>query len=256
MPKNDKAYFEYDWSFCEKPALYRVDLDFLECAKIRIRSGAIRETGSTPLMTVTVADKRHCMLTAKDVQKLLVKSAKLASASCACLVGSIHCGLVLMLYLYEGESGSLDTFAALIAKEKGFDMRTQLFDEEDFKTYRTFLMPNDAKLQTVRNLENLEFLRERGDTLAPRRLNLHMAFPSEPASIMFAPKALENGFAVGAYEDTGHSDLPFGLVIHRVCELNKPAVDSVTTAAIALASEFGGKLIFWDCPGQSTLKRR
>ncbi|MDY2926932.1 MAG: hypothetical protein SOT06_07675, partial [Eubacteriales bacterium] len=114
MPKNDKAYFEYDWSFCEKPALYRVDLDFLECAKIRIRSGAIRETDSTPLMTVTVADKRHCMLTAKDVQKLLAKSAKLASASCACLVGSIHCGLVLMLYLYEGESGSLDRFAALI----------------------------------------------------------------------------------------------------------------------------------------------
>lgn len=208
MPKNDKAYFEYDWSFCEKPALYRVDLDFLECAKIRIRSGAIRETDSTPLMTVTVADKRHCMLTAKDVRKLLAKSAKLASASCACLVGSIHCGLVLMLYLYEGESGSLDRFAALITREKGFDMRTELSDEEDFKTYRTFLMPNDAKLQTVRNLENLEFLRERGDTLAPEGSistwhsqasrqasclhpkRLKMALPSELMRILSIPICL------------------------------------------------------------------
>ncbi len=256
MPKTTKNYFTYDWNFEGKSAVFSIDLDFLECARIRVRSGAAQEREITPLLTVLIGNRKRSVLSAKEVQKLLEIARRLAAKSCACLVGSIQCGLVLRLYLYEGDIGSLEAFSALINAEKGFHKQCVLIEESDYSTYRTLLLPTDAKQQTEHNRENLEFLRDRGDTLAPRRLNIHMAFPNEPSCLAFEPKALESGFAVGSYEDTGSNEFAFGLIIHKVCALEKIEVDAVTTAAIELAEPYGGRLIFWDCPAQSLLKRR
>lgn len=256
MPKTMKKYFTYDWKFEGKPAIYSIDLDFLECARIRVRSGAVEERENTPLLKVIIGNRRQSVLCDKEIRKLLEIAQRLAAKSCACLVGTIQCGLVLRLYLYEGNTGSLDNFSSLISAEKGFTKECVIEDDIDYYTYRNLLLPDAAKIQTEYNRDNLEFLRKRGDTLAPRRLNIHMAFTNEPASIDFAEKARENGFAVGAYEDTGDIDFAFGLVIHKVCALEKSEVDRLTTDVIRIAEEYGGKLMFWDCPAQSVLKRR
>lgn len=256
MPKTTKNYFTYDWKFEDKPAVYRIDLDFLECARIRVRSGVIEEKEITPLLSVIIGNRRQSVLGEKEARKIIETVQRLAAKSCSCLVGIIQCGLVLRLYLYEGDIGSLDKFSALIAAEKGFKNECVLEDEIDYYTYRRLLLPDAAKIQTEYNRENLEFLRERGDTMAPRRLNIHMAFRNEPASMDFAIKARENGFAVGVHEDTGDNEFAFGLVVYKVCALEKSEVDALTTEIIHIAAFYGGKLMFWDCPAQSVLKKR
>ncbi len=255
MKKEEKKYFEYDWTYDGNPASYKVDANFLDCVSVRLDSGAIKSNSVTPLLKMTLAEKKHSMFCEKTVKKLFDYACDLALSCCACLVACVNRGLTITFFLYEGEPGSLESFISKFKVKKNLIMRYAMVDEVDYLTYKEDLYPNRAKMQTINNAESLQFLRERGDTLTPRRLNLHMAFPSEPACLLFAPKALDHGFAIGSHEDSGIPDLAFGLVIHRVCELNKASIDAVTTDVIELADTLDGSLVYWDCQVQSNLKK-
>lgn len=255
MKKEEKNYFEYDWYYEGSSASYKVDATFLDCVSVRLDSGAIKSDSATPLLKVTLAEKKHSMFCEKAVKKLFDYACDLALSCCACLVACVNRGLTVTFFLYEGELGSLDSFISKFKIKKNLIMRYVTVGEMDYLTYKKELYPNKAKMQTINNAESLQFLRERGDTLTPRRLNLHMAFPSEPACLQFAPEALNHGFAIGSHEDSGLPELAFGLVVHRVCELNKAAIDAMTTNIIELADTFGGSLIYWDCQVQSNLKK-
>ena len=37
-------------------------------------------------------------------------------------------------------------------------------------------------------------------------------------------------------------------ILHIICPLKKRSVDEVTVLAIRIAEQFGGRLMFWDCP--------
>lgn len=255
MKKEEKKYFEYDWSYEGSLASYKVDANFLDCVNVRLDSGAIKSDSVTSLLKVTFAEKKHSIFNPKAVNKLFDYIFEFALSCCACPVACINRGLTVTFFLYEGEPGSLESFISKLKIKKNLIMRYLTVNEVDHLTYKEELYPNKAKMQTINNAESLQFLRERGDTLAPRKLNFHMAFPSEPACLLFAPKALKHGFAIGSHEDSGLPDLAFGLVIHRICELNKPAIDAMTTDVIELADSLDGSLIYWDCQVQSNLKK-
>jgi hypothetical protein len=38
------------------------------------------------------------------------------------------------------------------------------------------------------------------------------------------------------------------VILHIICPLKKRSVDEVTVLAIRIAEQFGGRLMFWDCP--------
>ena len=136
----------------------------------------------------------------------------------------------------------------LLQKERKLTVKLGCKSEPKWTTYFKLLYPDAAKLQTVRNKENIEKLYSNGDSEAARRLNLHMYFRSEPLRLQFEEAARREGFAIGSAVDREMSDLPYGVILHIICPLKKRSVDEVTVLAIRIAEQFGGRLMFWDCP--------
>ena len=75
-----------------------------------------------------------------------------------------------------------------------------------------------------------------------------MYFRSEPLRLQFEEAARREGFAIGSAVDREMSELPYGVILHIICPLKKRSVDEVTVLAIRIAQQFGGRLMFWDCP--------
>ena len=71
---------------------------------------------------------------------------------------------------------------------------------------------------------------------------------AEPLRLQFEEAARREGFAIGSAVDREMSELPYGVILHIICPLKKRSVDEVTVLAIRIAEQFGGRLMFWDCP--------
>lgn len=152
-------------------------------------------------------------------------------------------------YFYiVSEENVFGHFSSCFKKNAKLTVKLGCKSEPKWTTYFKLLYPDAAKLQTVRNKENIEKLYSNGDSEAARRLNLHMYFRSEPLRLQFEEAARREGFAIGSAVDREMSELPYGVILHIICPLKKRSVDEVTVLAIRIAEQFGGRLMFWDCP--------
>lgn len=168
----------------------------------------------------------------------------------AVVAGYIETRSELQYYIYLPSVSEYERMKALAAEEKAFECRIGGRTEPDWKSYFEVLLPDEAKNETIHNGEVIAYLYKNGDSDAPRRLNFHLAFPTDAARTAFASNALKDGFATGGLLDgsEAHEDCPFEISVHRICALKKWDVDTVTVHLVRVADEHGGKLLYWDCP--------
>lgn len=167
------------------------------------------------------------------------------------IAGYIEAADSLKYYIYLPSDAELLRLKALAADMKnagGVALELTSRTEPEHESYYELLYPDEAKLLTVRNGEIIAELYKNGDSDTPRRLNLLLAFPTEADCAAFASAALDEGFATGEYKDVADGELPCGVVVHRICAMKKWDVDALTVHAQRLAEEYGGRLLYWDCP--------
>ncbi|MBR0136608.1 MAG: DUF695 domain-containing protein [Clostridia bacterium] len=238
-PENSDI-LQYDWRLDGEPARFSVDLSLYDGAPdakypiLAYVGCSSKKEGAQPGF---LEKRRMDAFAAKCKKKLDLVP-----------VGAIETGTIRQYYFYLPSKPEYDALKQLCEAEKGFVCRAGGKKEEDWGTYFRILYPDAAKYQTVRNEEILAQHYDLGDSDAPRRLNLHIAFKSDPARNAFIEAARQKGFAVGEFEEFDDTDLSAGVVLHRICALKKFDIDALTVQVIRIADEHEGRLLFWDCP--------
>ena len=231
----------YDWRLDGQPAVFGVDMRL--CARAPIRSLPV-------LAYVGFLPAGGGELDGKTVAKALKFIKKCAKELELSVAGYIETKDELQYYIYLASVADYERMKALASEEKCVECRVGGRTEPDWSSYFTVLYPDDAKRETVRNGEIIAELYSKGDSEAPRRINLHLAFPTDAARAAFASDALSEGFATGDSIDgsEGNEDCPFELSVHRICALKKWDIDALTVHAIRIAEKHGGRLLYLDCP--------
>jgi len=240
MKQQKAEWFSYDWGVENDEAVFCVDMALYELAP----SGE-----NSMLLYLNCAAAEGKPLDArleKRADGILKKCLKKLDVLYA---GFIRTGESKQFYFYAPGRASLNALKELIQKEKALLCRAGAQDEPAWQTYFELLYPDAAKLQTDENRRQLALLKKHGDNpAAPRRVRLHVYFPSESVVRFFAEAARQKGFAVGDFEHAPEYDTPYGIALHKVTSLEKSEIDAITTVAIRAAEGYGGVLRDWDCP--------
>lgn len=234
----------YDWRIEGQAAEFGVDLLLFE-------SAPVKTLPVLAFVSCAGADESGEELTPAALKTVLAFVKKCEKQLTCVTAGYIETDASVQYYIYLPSIAEYERMKALAGEWKsadGFELVVGGHSEPDWESYFTVLYPDEAKLQTVRNGEIIAELMKSGDSETPRRLNLLLAFPTEADSEAFASAALDEGFATGEFKDVADGELPCGVVVHRICAMKKWDVDAVTVHAIRIAEEFGGKLLYWDCP--------
>lgn len=240
MAKTSKnAWLEYDWKLDGGDARFRVDMSLYTNAPIE---------GCAELVFIYCASLSEQPLKAGELRRIDSLIARCIKKLGKEYVGCIESAAMHQYYFYIDSEEKYSAFQQMLQKERKLTVKLGCKSEPKWTTYFKLLYPDAAKLQTVRNKENIEKLYSNGDSEAARRLNLHMYFRSEPLRLQFEEAARREGFAIGSAVDREMSELPYGVILHIICPLKKRSVDEVTVLAIRIAEQFGGRLMFWDCP--------
>lgn len=248
MKIKQSNYFEYSRSIPEQ--------EFSEHIWVNLElSESVFE--NIPALSIELANVKPKAFSLKQLQEAFCLALKFAGKAGCIVAGASACRgwLRLLIIAPDGGPQALKTVKYLLERSHKYLISSESTAVNGYLKYAA-LLPKKAQLQAVINGETLRELHGLGDTCAPRRLNLHLGFPNEPAAAGFMPSALREGFALGASESSRDDEYPVGLVVHCVAELKNESVDAVTGKLIDLLEPFGGKLIFWDCPGQAKIKRK
>lgn len=238
--RRESTFLQYDWRLDGEYASFTVDLALYDRAP----------DPAYPILAYVGCSSldEGSGLGAGDLRRINAFEAKCRRRLDAVLAGMIETDALRQYYFYLPSRSVYEELKQLSEKKPGFSCKVGGKKEEDWASYFRILYPDDAKYQTVRNSEILEQHYDRGDSEVPRRLNLHMGFMNDPARKAFIDAARQEGFAVGEYEDFDSDELPYGVVLHRICAFRKFDIDAVTIQAIRIAERSEGKLLFWDCP--------
>ena len=151
-------------------------------------------------------------------------------------------------YLYSAENDIEQELEKISRKERKVLMTYEIYDDEQWSIYYDVLYPDEAKKQTEENRNMIALLKKNGDCLiAPRRLNVLVAFSNELNLLSFESVAKSAGFAIGDRSFLNEYEKPYAVMLHRMSTIEKKAVDNITTRAVRCAEKFGGSLLYWDC---------
>lgn len=230
------VWFEYDWQYEGKEAAYCVDMTY-ENELDRLGEVLVTLTCKGKKGTITDGEyRKYEKLRDKIVKKLFVT-----------YVGLIESSDAVRFYFYANthEVGlQIEKIIKRIANVVACDC---CYDKEK-NLYKKTLFPDRAKLYTEENRKHINTFAENGDCMhAPRKINFHVFFPSEPLRILFEEQARLSGYAIGDAEFIMEYPLPHGIAVHKICSLNKADIDDATSRLIYIAQKHEGELYFWDC---------
>lgn len=234
-------WFYYDWQMDGDPAQFGVDMTLHQKAPhpgrpLLLHLRCEMEQGGA----LTPRGRRHIDRLEK---KCLKELPKLEYA------GYIEDDARRVMFFYGDKPRRLEELEALTEKERVLRCTAGCAHEPGWETYFTMLYPDAAKLHTETNRKNIELYRQNGDnTAAVRRITLHTFFPMENLAAQFAEEARLTGFAIGEPEFNPEIDEPYGVRLHRITTLEKPALDRHTSEAEYLAEKYLGRLMYWDSP--------
>ncbi len=234
-------WLEYDWILNSVPSKYRVNMEL---------DSILPHTSMQMLLHVKCGSKdpRGDGMTLRERRRVEALERKCVKQLDAVYAGIIDSGSEVRMYFYTDKERDFEMLRELLDKENGIDCVCKRIFEPQWQTYYKLLYPDAAKYQTVRNKTLIDNISKRGDnTSAPRRINLHMHFPTEPLRLLFQEEARLAGFVIGDAVYAPEQDLPYGVVLHRISTLCKRDIDSLTTRAIRIAERFRGVLVQWDC---------
>ncbi|MBA3461039.1 MAG: DUF695 domain-containing protein [Deltaproteobacteria bacterium] len=178
----------------------------------------------------------------------LVEQAIIARAAAVAVtyVGRVRTRGVWETVLY-GPAGHLDELRALATERVG-NRRVDARSERDasWRYYHELLVPDAERLQWMDDRRMVEILREQGDRLAsPRRVDHQLAFPTEHARDAFAATATTAGFTLDGTDDTGDTELPHRVRVHRADPIELDHIHEVVMTLVDAAVANGGRYHRW-----------
>lgn len=232
----DCSFYEYDWRYDGCDAVYCVELSYDERES---------ELGDV-LVTVCCKGGKHG-LTGIEYRRYERLRDKLLRKCPLKYVGLIETHKAVYFFFYAENhevATTLDKQLRHIADKVSYDCRYDR--EKDF--YKSTLIPDTAKVYTEENRNHLKMFEVHGDCMtAPRKINFHVVFPTEPLKILFEEQIKLSGYAIGETVYTPEQELSHGVIVHKILPLSKPEIDDSTTRIIAIAKKHEGELAFWDC---------
>lgn len=238
MAKNT-SWLEYDWQLDGEPARFGVELSFY-------RTAPDEQHPFVCYLCFQRLDEKE--LTPADLKRIASVAAACAKKIKLLPAGFVQTGTLRQYYFYTASKEQYDVLKALSEKERKLLVRVGGKREDDWATYFKLLYPNEVKLQTVKNREQVEKLRRIGDNVeASRRINLHVSFRTEQQRLLFEETARQAGFAIGSPEFHSEYELPNGAVLYRISTLKQADIDALTVRTVKLLQKLDGRLLYWDC---------
>ena len=158
-------------------------------------------------------------------------------------VGFLEAPALRQYYFYADDPSLLNRASALCRAETRLRTTYGQVEEPHYKTYDRFLVPDDAKLQSVENAEYVQNVTAHGgDIDCVRRIEMLMAFPTFEGRENFIHTLPRIGLAVGVSETIDHPTHPYRVSIHGFSTLRLPDLNRCTTRAIRSAVQFDGIL--------------
>ncbi len=238
-----REWYVYDWNLQGLPALFHVDLKYVE---------EFDTLGDfTTLLYVSCYPKDPESQKFSPHEKRLLDGVskeclRILGEECA-YVGFIDIAAQRRYYFYTSDARLLVPLMAYCSEEDGLRLECFKADEPNRQTYYRLLVPDNAKRQSVDNELYIESLRQRGDDIAAyRRVNLHFYFPSANGRTLFGESAKSLGFAIGETDYIPERDPSYYIVLHAVSPLELDLVTELTTKAIAAAQTYGGVMEHFD----------
>lgn len=240
----ETQWYEYDWQYEGSEAIYCVDMTYDDDQKLG------------DLLISVVCKAKKGSLSDGEYRKYEKLRNKILKKTGITYVGLIESNNAVRFFFYTDDtdaSAVVEKCIRKVADRVSYDCR---YDKKH-EFYRHSLLPDIAKNYTEENRKQLKLFADNGDCMTvPRKLNFHVYFPSEPLRILFEEQARLSGYAVGVGEFSMEYELPHGIVVHKICTLNKADVDDATSRLIYIAEKYEGRLLFWDCvlvPKRKTL---
>lgn len=238
--KTDPTRYTYDWMLGDESAVFCVDLTLYDHAPLKSFAQLAFLT-CRPL-------NGGAEFTSDERRRIASFAAKFCRNPEFVMAGSVEKPGVIQYYFYFKSRKAWGDLKDASAAVQAFECRAGVRADAEWSTYFDILYPDNAKRRTALNGEAIEKRIKSGDSDAPRRLNLLLAFPTSGDRTACAAAALKDGFTLGESDDAPEGDLPFSLVIHRIAAMKKSDIDTLTVLAVRLAEEFNGTLVNWDCP--------
>lgn len=233
-------WLTYDWQVREQPATFAVDASFRKPLADRPHLLYCAVSSAQPGEPFSPSELRR-------LEKL--ETRLLRALPEAVYVGNILLDTVQQFYFYVEDAPEARAAAEAVGdKERKLTVSPGTTEEPEWTTYFHLLYPDTAKRQTIRNATMIFEQAAAGDAIdQPRKLTLHMCFPSDGDMLLFQPAAKDAGFALGSALFYPELELPHVQPLYIITPLLKPAVDEITTRAITAAAPYGGSLLRWVC---------
>ncbi len=242
----DSRWFEYDWRYEDEDAVFGVEMAYAAADDVRGKN--------SELLIVTIEGKQGFIKESQWRKCEAIKN-KINRNYTVEYGGFIKSAKNARYYFYAPNRSIVSSLEVFLSK---YDfMSCDTISDGRWKYYFKLLYPTTAKLQTEENAKTIELYRRMGDALSlPRKITLHMYFPSESLRILFEEQARLSGFAIGDSEFSMEYENPHGVRIHKIAPLLKRDVDEMTTRALHIAGKYEGNLLFWEAATIKTPKRK
>lgn len=162
---------------------------------------------------------------------------------------SIFNGLLdLYFYTKKGEKYK-DIFTAIMYSYPVYEYGINLYEEKEWNTFFTDLVPTDYELRTIDNQSLLSLLSKDGDDPRKEREVIHQIyFSTDEGREQFIRKAEELGYKVGTKDTIDYDSVrPFRLYISRQDNIESANVHAYTWELVKLADTFEGEYDGWGC---------
>lgn len=233
-----ETWIQYDWHIGKREAVFSVDASLLPESQKPTYEYLLHLTCASEDGELSGGERRRCERILKKCQK----------AFNPVFAGSISTESEIQYFFYVAHGQLQLLLDGIIGRERRLRLSYSVAVEKKWQTYRKHLYPDAAKTQTIDNGRLIESMRKSGDILTtPRKMNFYVFFTAEPMLLAFLEPARMAGFALGSPNYVADMDAPYGIILHRVCRLDKRELDSTTTPLVRLISKYDGFLINIDC---------
>jgi hypothetical protein len=152
-------------------------------------------------------------------------------------------------YFYIRDTANLQEVVENFYQQQYPDYEYYLNIKEDreWKSYRTFLYPNEATLNYMADESIIEQLQESGDLLTKeRRVDHWLYFPTAADRNNCEQRLKQRGYSAASSSKNEKADFPFELQVWKIHAVDMNAVYPITNELREMAETYNGEYDGWE----------
>ncbi len=150
-------------------------------------------------------------------------------------------------YYVKDTIGIRNAIARLYGRSyKDYRYTVSIKPDRDWKTYRTFLYPDEATLNWMENDKIIARMIKDGDSIkVPRKINFELYFKSDTDRKGFAAAAVAKGYQLGKQTETKKAPIAYGVVVSNVGPIKMEEINAMTADLKKEAAKHDGVFSGW-----------